>query len=54
MGQIFQNFIAGNQAGREEGEARRRQNALEQAGSAYGAGDTATVGGRFHRDCDRR
>jgi len=40
MGQIFQNFIAGNQAGREEGEARRRQNALEQAGSAYGAGDT--------------
>lgn len=39
MGQIFQNFIAGNQAGREEGEARRRQNALEQAGQAYAAGD---------------
>jgi hypothetical protein len=39
MGQIFQNFIAGNQAGREEGEARRRQNALEQAGSLYQAGD---------------
>lgn len=39
MGQIFQNFIAGNQAGREEGEQRRRRNALEQAGTAYASGD---------------
>ena len=40
MGQIFQSFIGGEQAGRENSEARRRRNALEQAGTAYGAGDT--------------
>jgi len=39
MGQIFNSFIAGNQAGREEGEQRRRQNALEEAGQAYTSGN---------------
>lgn len=40
MGQIFNSFVGGEQAGRESSEARRRRNALDQAGSAYGAGDT--------------
>lgn len=40
MGQIFQSFITGNQAGREDSEQRRRRNALDQAGTAYGSGDT--------------
>ncbi len=39
MGQIFNSFVGGEQAGRESGESRRRRNALEQAGAAYGAGD---------------
>lgn len=39
MGQIFNSFIGGEQAGRESGDARHRRNALDQASSAYAAGD---------------
>lgn len=39
MGQIFQNFIGGVEAGQQQSEQRRRRNALEQAGQLYGTGD---------------
>ena len=39
MGQIFQSFIGGANAGREERTDRNRRNALEEAGQLYGAGN---------------